>query len=131
MEGSESPRRVINPSPAPRLDPRPTSVAIRTPTHRQSRRIPDRPVGCHSGPASVLIQVVVSRDVWADVLPRAGILVLRVTLSAPLVEAVWAGDADRTDLHRVGARQHHSLSTLYGLIEAIPGDLHLSSVHRN
>src|SRR5271165_2369380 len=131
MEGSESPRRVINPSPAPRLDPRPTSVAIRTPTHRQSRRIPDRPILRNGVPASILIEVVVSRHIRADVLPRTGVLVPPVTLTAPLVKAVWAGDADRTDLHRVGARQHHGLSAPQSLIEAIPGNLHLSLVHRD
>ena len=33
VEGSKSPRRIIQPGPAPRLDPNPAAVAIRNPSH--------------------------------------------------------------------------------------------------
>ena len=42
VEGSKSPRRVVNPRPAPRLNPNPTAIAIRHPSHGNARRIPDR-----------------------------------------------------------------------------------------
>src|SRR5271157_464002 len=131
VERSESPRCVVNPGPAPRLDPRPASITVRTPATRQPCRIPDRPILGDRGPASVAIEIVISGHIRVYILARARILIFPVALSAPLVEAVCSRNTDRTGLHRVGSRQHHGLSTPQSLIETIPGDLHLSAVHRN
>src|SRR5882724_7454692 len=44
VEGSETPRRIVNPRPAPRPNVAPITVAVRCPADIHSRRIPNRAV---------------------------------------------------------------------------------------
>src|SRR5271157_2025911 len=103
VKGSESPRRLVDPGPAPGLNPGPPSVTVGSPSHSQARGIPYRPVFSYGLPAPVLVQIVISRHVGADVLPRARIDVHPVAFSAPLIEAVGRWHADRGSLHWVRA----------------------------
>ena len=63
MERRETPRRVIDPGPAPRTDPRPMSEAVGRPADRHRRRNPHGSVvGCVL-PLAVLIEVFGAGDI--------------------------------------------------------------------
>src|SRR5260370_29885852 len=64
---SKAPGRIVNPSPAPRADPVPIAVAIRSPSGRNLGRIPNVPVLGLIAPSTVIVEVVVANHVARDV----------------------------------------------------------------
>ena len=60
MERSEAPCRIVDPGPAPGLDPAPVSVAIRRPSCFDSSWEPNAAVAADFPPRTVLIQVFIS-----------------------------------------------------------------------
>src|SRR5207245_1431339 len=63
VEGSESPRLIINPRPTPRRNPNPVAVAVRSPTDDCGVREPNVAVLGILAPPAVIVQVVVTNDV--------------------------------------------------------------------
>jgi hypothetical protein len=59
MEWSESPRRVVDPSPAPGSNVAPIAVAVRRPSYVYRRWIPDRTIIRFFIPSAVVIEVAV------------------------------------------------------------------------
>lgn len=55
VEGTEAPRLIFHPCPAPGLDPRPVAKTIRHPSDRNACGIPDRPIFFDHFPAPVII----------------------------------------------------------------------------
>src|SRR5260370_42604249 len=57
MVRSKAPRRIVNPSPAPRADPVPVAVTVRSPAGRNLGRIPNVAVLGLIAPSSVVVEV--------------------------------------------------------------------------
>jgi len=74
VEWREAPRFVVNPSPSPRAYPVPISVAVRGPVRRNIRGIPNRTVVRLLAPGSVVVQIVVARNISRNVLCGSGIV---------------------------------------------------------
>src|ERR1022692_4341760 len=119
MKRREPPRSSVHPCPAPRFNPYPPSKTIRAPSGLHTRGIPYGPVLRDRLPASVLIELVISRHVGADVLARPRIHVRLIALITPLVKAVRGRQAHGADLHWIRARQLQCLSAAHGLVEII------------
>src|SRR5271157_1146734 len=128
MKRRESPGGSVHPGPAPGLNPDPASKAVRRPSDGYARRIPYWPVRRDGLPSSILVQIVESRNVGADVLARMRIEERLVPLVTPLIEAVGWRQADRADLHWLRATQLHGLPAAHRLVEIVSRDLHLSAV---
>src|SRR5208283_1246962 len=73
VEGSESPRRVIHPGPAPGSNPCPATVTIRRPAHRHRSRHPDRAVRGGRLPRAVSVEILISNHARRDVARGQGI----------------------------------------------------------
>ena len=63
----ESPRRVIDPGPAPRLDPRPVPVAVRCPARRHARRHPHGAIAGDGAPRTVGVEVLITDHVGRNI----------------------------------------------------------------
>src|SRR5579883_1764734 len=67
VERSEAPRGIVNPGPAPRGDPNPVAEAVGGPSNHGDMGEPHRAVFRHRPPATVIIEVLVTDDVFGDV----------------------------------------------------------------
>ena len=105
MGHREAPGRVIHPRPAPGIDPRPMSVAIRRPVGGHAIRIPDVSVGGIDAPGAVRIEVLVADDVRRHVACGGRIVVAPVALVRPAVEFVEARRVDGLHVPQSGSRE--------------------------
>src|SRR4029077_11042594 len=71
--GRETPGRIVNPGPAPRANPVPIAVAVRSPVNRNFARIPNVAVFWFIAPVAVIIQVAVAGHIARDIFPRNGV----------------------------------------------------------
>src|SRR5260370_38898978 len=67
VERSKSPRLIVNPSPAPRSNPVPIAVAVRSPVHRNMARIPNVAVFWLIAPIAIVVEIVVADDVARNI----------------------------------------------------------------
>src|SRR6516164_1227526 len=88
VEGSKTPRSIVDPRPAPRADVGPVAVAVRSPVRGNIVGNPNVAVGGFFFPGAVVVEVAVADRVTVDVLPRNGIVVLQVTVLGPTVEII-------------------------------------------
>src|SRR4029077_3802666 len=102
VRGGESPGRIIDPGPAPRLDPDPMSIVIGSPTGG-NRRNPNRTVLTHRAPGAVLVEFVGADHVGGNILVGAGVIFAVIAHAAPIVEAVESRRAGHLILHGSGA----------------------------
>ncbi len=61
VEGSETPRFVFNPGPAPGRDPNPVAISIRSPSRSNCNRCPHRTVVRRIVPVTVLVEIRCAR----------------------------------------------------------------------
>ncbi len=101
MKWRESPRFIANPSPAPRPDVVPISVAIGSPANIDSIGIPDRPVVWFFIPRTVIVEVAVTRHIARHVARRNRIVLPQVAIVGPLIELVGLGCRPDKILHIV------------------------------
>ena len=116
VERREAPRVVVDPGPAPRVDPRPVAAAVRRPARRHARRIPDLAVLRHAAPAAVFVEVGIADRVGRDVVARNRARVARVTRVDPAVEIVAARQVQhfvitqRAVVEAIGAAGLHAVA---------------------
>src|SRR4051812_42206283 len=72
VKRSESPWRVVDPTPAPRRDPHPATVTIRGPASRYIGRRPYVAVLGLVAPPAIAIQIFVADDFARHILRRCG-----------------------------------------------------------
>src|SRR6266567_3123370 len=84
----KAPRRIVNPSPAPRADPVPIAVAVRSPASGDLGGIPNMPVPRLIAPGAVIIEVVVADHIARNVTRGNRVVFLQVALRSPTIEAV-------------------------------------------
>ena len=88
VEGRVSPRRVIDPGPAPWLNPDPVTILIRCPAWRHRTRNPHWPVGRNFAPYPVIIKVFVANGSGSHVARGEGSILTLVTHRTPAVKTV-------------------------------------------
>src|SRR5581483_9054177 len=88
VEWSESPRRIVNPGPAPRSDPHPVAEAVGSPSRRYCRGNPNRTVGRDIAPGAVLVEILVADHVRRYIARCHDALFALVPNQAPVVKAV-------------------------------------------
>ena len=88
VEGSEAPGGIINPGPAPRLNPCPVAVPIGLPSDRYPGWKPYRAVDRDLSPSTIFVEVFVSDHVRGDVAGGNGAITPLLAPHAPLVEGI-------------------------------------------
>lgn len=88
VEGSKAPRIIVNPSPAPGIDPIPIAVAVRSPAWRNIRRIPDVTILRFVAPSAVIIEVVIAGHVARNVPPGGRTVFFEVALFRPTIQSI-------------------------------------------
>ena len=88
VKGCEAPRRIVDPGPAPRGDPRPVPVTVRCPARRHARRHPYSTVFRQGAPRAVLVEVFVTGHVARDVARGRDAIFTAVAFGAPAIEIV-------------------------------------------
>src|SRR5260370_421006 len=91
VEGSIAPRRIVNPSPAPRADPVPIARAVGSPSGINLSGIPNVAVFRLIPPGAVVVEVVVADHVARYVERGDGVIFFAVALRGPAVEAIGTG----------------------------------------
>src|SRR5262249_56196262 len=86
-----TPRRVVNPSPAPGTNVTPIAVAVRSPANVDDSWIPNVAIFGNFIPSAVVIEVAVANGVAANILTGNGIVFFSVAAICPTVKAVGAG----------------------------------------
>src|SRR5207245_6769199 len=85
VRGGESPGRIIDPGPAPRLDPDPMSVVIGSPTGG-NRRNPNRAVLTYRPAGAVLVEFVGAYHAGGNIPVGAGVVLADSAPAAPATE---------------------------------------------
>ena len=67
MGHGETPRCVIHPRPAPRVDPCPMTIVVRSPAHGHAIRYPNITVPCVDPPRTVFIEILIADHIGRDV----------------------------------------------------------------
>ena len=101
VEGSISPGRVIDPGPAPWLNPDPVTILIRSPAWRHRTRNPYWPVRRNFAPYAIIIKVFISHSSGSYVARGEGSIFTLVAHCTPAVKAVIGRRFGRGVRHRV------------------------------
>ncbi len=131
VEGSEAPRRIINPSPAPGVDPVPIAIAVRSPVRCNITRIPNVAVFRFIAPVTVIIQIAVARRIARNVLSGNRVVFLQVALRGPAVEAVRTRSLLNVGLNVVGAIEFGALTEVYFIGFAAGGHFAFAANYRH
>ena len=113
VKGSEAPRFVVNPGPAPRADVAPIADAVGSPIRLNIVGVPN---GADIGllaPSAVVIEIGSAGHVGRNVLCRNGILFAQVSIIGPLIQAIRRRRLSDSGLDVViGAVEHAALARL-------------------
>src|SRR4029453_15334631 len=113
VEGCEAPRRGGDPGPAPRRDPTPTAVAIRSPVGHDVRRAPHVTVGGLIDPFALAVEILVADDLARHVLCRLGVVAAPVAIVRPGFERRARGDPVDVGSQAVETRERALLVGAY------------------
>src|SRR5262249_39354074 len=105
MERSKAPGCIVNPGPAPRLNPGPVAVAIRRPAHVDPCWKPHAAVGADFSPATVIVEIFISDYVRRNV-PSRHVAPFPIGAdAAPLVESIQARSVEALVRERHSAEE--------------------------
>ena len=85
-----APGRVVNPSPAPGVDPGPMAVAVGRPARGHARRRPDRTVARIDTPGAIGVEVFITDDLARNMARGDRAVATAVALARPAVKVVIA-----------------------------------------
>src|SRR5713226_5709134 len=91
MKWSKTPGIVVNPSPTPRIDPPPITVAVGSPTRRHSGGVPHVAVFWLVAPRAVVIEIVITGHVARHIVTRNRAIFFQVALFRPTIQSVGPG----------------------------------------
>ena len=111
MKWREAPGLLVDPGPAPGLDPDPTAVAIGRPIRRHLAWIPDFAVLRVALPAAVMIEIRVAGHLRRNIMGRRQPLGVIVVRGAPFDECVGRGVLDAGN-DRVRPGQHRCVAAV-------------------
>ena len=86
----KSPRSIVNPGPAPRINPHPMTIVIRRPA-RSDGGLPHRTVGRRNAPRPIVVEILRADHIRRNITRRLRILDPLVPHTAPIIEAVAIG----------------------------------------
>src|SRR5208283_4866013 len=130
--GSKAPRLVTNPRPAPRPDPVPGAVAVRSPVRADIVGCPDRAVVGLFAPSAVLVQVAITDGVARNVFGGWGVVFLEVAILCPAIEIIRRRGSRRGILHiGVAAGDVGTFPSLDGISLPAGGNFTLATNHGN
>ena len=115
MERREPPGLVIDPAPAPRIEPDPVALAVRRPAGRDPFRKPYLAILRHGAPAAVLVELLIPGHLRRDAIGRGELPLVIVARAAPFCELVRARLLGRGQ--RLGAADHRGIAGLDRNIE--------------
>ena len=131
VEGREAPRRIVDPGPAPRLDPGPVAVAVRRPPRHHGMRHPHGPIVGGVTPVAVLVQVLVADRLARHVARRARVVPATVAGGAPLLPVVGRQGVANVVTGGIGAGDDGGLVALHRERRAGGGDFGFTAPHRH
>ena len=126
-----APGRVIDPGPAPGVDPGPMAVAIRRPARGHAVRRPDVAVARIDTPGAIAVEVFVADDFARDIARRDRALAAAVALARPAVQIVVAPRRQRLVVGQAGAVEAIGAARIDGVGSAIAIDLGHAALHRD
>ena len=88
VERREAPRRLVDPVPAPGIDPAPMSGTVRHPADRDGGREPDVAVALDIAPSTVLVEIRIADDVGRNVTRAHRRILTPVAIEGPAVEFI-------------------------------------------
>src|SRR5438309_2672642 len=125
----KAPGRIINPGPAPRADPVPISVAVRSPANSNFARIPNVAIFGLIAPVAIVVEIIVADHVARNVFCRDGAVFLQVALGSPAVKTVGTGSLFNTVLNVFGAVEFSALTRMDFVGLAAGGDFAFAANH--
>src|ERR1700674_5744503 len=131
VERSKSPWRVVNPSPAPRANPVPVAIAVRSPVRRDVVGIPDMAIFRLILPRTGIVEVAITIHVARHVLRRNGVVFFQVAVSGPAVEAVRTGSLVNNVVDVVRASKFPALTGVHFIGLAAGGNFPFAANHRH
>jgi hypothetical protein len=127
----ETPRRIVDPGPAPRADPVPIARAVGSPAGRNFARVPNVAVFGFITPVAVIIQIAVARSIARNVLAGNGVVFFQVTLGGPAVQAIRTRRFLNAVLNVVGAIELRALIGMNFIGLAAGGDFAVAANDRH
>src|SRR5690349_4832379 len=103
VERSVAPRLIVNPSPSPRINPDPVSIAIRGPTYINMTRNPHIPVFSGFLPSTVFIEIFIANYIRRNISRRSGVIEPLITITRPLIKVVGRRSRVNVGIRCVGA----------------------------
>lgn len=130
VERRISPWVVVNPSPSPRIDPRPMSVMIRGPANVHTGK-PNGAIVWIRPPVPVLVEILESHGAARAITSRSGSLVPGLALSAPVVEIVGSTDLIHFGVERRSSVQCETLAGMHRVALPVARGLALTLADRD
>ena len=127
----KAPRGIVDPGPAPRIDPGPVAVVVRRPAGGDTGRRPDAAIGRIGAPAAVGVEILVADDFRRDVASRRRRVGAAIAIAGPAVEVVVATHGQRVVVGQAGAVEAIALPRCDCVRSAFAVDLGLAVQHRH
>ena len=126
-----TPGRVVDPGPAPGVDPGPVAVPVRRPAAGHARRRPDVAIVRIGAPGAVGIEVFVADDVGRDVARRHRGVAAAVAFARPAVQIVVTPRRQGLVVGQAGAVETVPASGVDRVRRAFAVDLGLTALHHD
>src|SRR5262249_8307626 len=120
VERRVAPGIIVDPSPTPRIDPRPVAFAIRHPAGRDSWE-PDVAILGIGTPVAVIIEVFVAHDITGAVPGRARVVIAAFASVAPAIKIVRWSDLLSFGVERASAGEDGALAGMQGISLSVAG----------
>src|SRR5579862_6274334 len=122
MEGSESPRLVFNPRPAPGANVDPVTEAIRSPSHNDRARTPAGAVAGDITPVAVFVEILVAGHLAGNIVRRIGVIFVIVALESTGIEIIAVGKLSDVILKVIAAGECRGLIGNHCIGKSAAGD---------
>ncbi len=131
MRHGEAPRRIIYPGPAPRINPGPMAIAVRSPIGCHMGRRPDVAVVGIGTPGAVGIEVFVTHHFGRHVTRGRRIIAATITFSSPAIQIVFTPRPETIIVGQVGAVEAISLMRIDRIRCAVAVHFTLATLHHH
>jgi len=132
MKGSPTPRSVVNPGPAIRLEPAEMPEAVGRPSGHQARGEPDIAVRRVDAPAAKPVQIRISGNVARNITRRDNGFLATIAIHAERIETIRRSQRVRSFQNRIrlraGRPRHHPQVNGRGLVAHV--DFGVARAHR-
>src|ERR1035437_10077341 len=105
VERRKSPRSIIHPSPSPRFDPRPVTVAVGRPARLHRSGYPDRAIHGRGLPDAIGVEVLITNHTRRNIARRQRTIQPFVAHLRPVVETIASRRTIGSVLQRIGSAE--------------------------